>query len=43
MISLTKRLQNTNFHTEAVAEVLMDYYKDWYREVMDKVIRFDMH
>ena len=29
-------------HTEAVAEVLMDYYKDWYREVMDKVVRFDM-
>lgn len=30
-------------HSEAVAEVLMDHYKDWYREVMDKVIRFDMH
>ena len=28
-------------NNEAVAEVLMDYYKDWYREVMDKVVRFD--
>lgn len=29
-------------HTEVVAEVLMDYYKDWYREVMDKVVRFNI-
>ena len=28
-------------HNEAVADVLMGYYKDWYREVMDKVARFE--
>ena len=29
-------------HSEAVTEVLMEHYKDWSREVMDKVIRFNM-
>ena len=28
-------------HNEAVTDVLMGYYKDWYREVMDKVARFE--
>ena len=28
-------------HDGAVTDVLMGYYKDWYREVMDKVARFE--
>lgn len=28
-------------HNEAVTDALMGYYKDWYREVMDKVARFE--
>ena len=28
-------------HDEAVTDVLMGYYKDGYREVMDKVARFE--
>lgn len=28
-------------HNEAVTDALMGYYKDWYREIMDKVARFE--